>query len=260
MGTFRDPPRWVIRNPMYYDAAPRWNAAERAANPDHPRWDDLDEQGQDRVYRRVRDVLLGEVRRSEASPGDLVIWNGRFRGNEMIVAAADMLPAPPVRPPGKGPRLHGQRDVRVWHLYDTLDISLPLLASCHPPRFFSNLNVGNYARTNINSAGCVGHDMTFVTAYLYITAFWTDQPEVVHDVMRTCDLRFEVGTRDVVAPTRLLDYFCETRPLRVVIPVRQNFGAWIHVPEGALERLARRLRSTFEIVLHVEGVMAREAC
>lgn len=183
---------------------------------------------------RVLAVVAGEVKWSEASPGDREIWKGRARNVDAARANVDrylnQYDSLLILPEG------GRPDLRQAHRYHWSPLVAP-----SSQRIFGNSNVGNYHVCSLQVAGMLGFDSDVHIAQVYAVA---SRQLVAEDIVHAT---MNIGCRQV-----------RGGPLREWIagmpggadcrvPPRQNFDMRIDV-----SRVAEPLELTF----HVEGTEA----
>ena len=259
------------------DMARLWMDAERAADPNLNGMS-LEEYAS--VAReRVAKVFAGEVRWSEASPGDRAVWIGRPRVTALVNdkwKAADyvddgtgreaMAPlARVVTPPGqisgespprvRGPRLMGYRERIYWNFYDTVRVGekpFPFPNTRSPRgsvRAFSNANVGEIRKCNLQIGFQFPQHAWFVVLNFYAVPLapieavpWT-----------TVTGRLEVGTKlaSPILPLRELAQGTLHLNRPYIIPVRQTYGAVIEWDLSEFDQ-------PFDLVLHLEGLLTED--
>lgn len=215
-------------DPLKY-AALRWFRAEMESDPSAPHRIHVADPNRltiSDIYTlavpRVRKVFEGEVRWSEASPGDRAIWKGRPRDIE--------------RAKHRGPTGIYQS---YWHVaYDTIVLSVASIPNWSY-RLFGNRNVGNLALSNQQIPGQMGGEDAFVVDQVYasVNRDLTTEDQV--------SLSFEIGCHALgYLPIRewLLGV-----PIGQVVPPRQNFSAVVMAH--------REIVTPLEIVVCLEGTI-----
>lgn len=201
---------------------------------------------------RVRLVLAGEVRWSEALPGDRAIWRGRARDVRLYERLRPPIAASPY-PWGR---------FRYGNVYDTArvvriddEIRFTRHGQLRSLRLFENANVGAYQRTNMFVAGQLG-GWAFVVSTVYATA--TDFDGLVA-VANNLIVTLVVGEMPVwMLPLREL---VAGVPTPQTIPPRQNFYVYVDAYGGGHDATALPLRAfdPFDLAIHIEGVIVDES-
>lgn len=240
----------------------------------------------DHVHR----VLAGEVRWSEATPGDKAIWKLRFRDVEKYLRwsrrdeniendEVEHVPLPVITPPPeppprtanvlagtnapdltpgssgyrgrRGPRLEGVRERLYWNYYDTLTIDETAPLTTH---LFGNTNVGSFWRSNIMVGGQFPGDQTFV-----INGYWATISDMsamgwfADNVLA----QIIVGSRPASPPTFGRDLFMGVplmppygRPY--VVPIRQSYAVRVDLKDKPPAGMA------FDMTFHLDGLGTRD--
>lgn len=170
---------------------------------------------------RVRRVFAGEVRWSEASPGDKAVWIGRPRDVAKFLTAES-----------------------AWaNFYDTVD----LVPGEEPGarHLFDNTNVGDFSRTNLQIAGMAygcgyGHHVYFDILQMYAI---TSRPLAPDD---NVVVTMVIGTKVWAMST--LHFAILGVPVTVKIPPRQDFKVIVDKFEHRT-----RLAGPLTVRVHLEG-------
>jgi hypothetical protein len=219
------------------------------------------------IWDRVRAVLAGEVRRSEATVADLAIWHGRPR-----VGKPEMQPpldvgkpldeddTQPARPRTKltGPRLHGVKERRWHHYWDT--VSLRNL--CEPERswrLFGNANVGYLQLSNMQLGGMFPVDQTFLISswYLSLSAIPQEYEDLLMTALHESIVTLNIGDRPM-QQFPALDLFLEPRQVDCFVPPRQNFSVEILSMRERFLQLEAALNGRYDDV--ARAATRDEAC
>lgn len=251
--------------PMYEQLAMNWYHAERAVTD--PSWSDITEARREQIRKRVKDILDGEVRRSECSKGDLAIWHGRYRVPAMPEWFRERAEAQAAERLAGHTRRGGPRPVpplKDYHLFGTYDC-LEVDAECSERTYlFANRNIGHAFKSNLQVAGILApYGEAVVTGWHASTEADSDLVGVLEDVFDRAMASLVVGDREL-SRTPLLELWREPRPIVVDVMERQSFRAEIAFEAEALKRLKKALlgrdyeRGLFRIYLHVEGWRTRE--
>ncbi len=252
-------------DPMTMTLVNGWLEDEREAGS----LDGLDEsQLVDIALDRVRMVIGGEVRWSEATPGDKAIWRGRARD----VTRFDRrwrAHEGHHDPLGDGARtggIAGRRDQRQveraerrFHVFwDTTAVNEdgfyspwqgPESPGMNSLRLFGNANVGNLRLTNMQVAGQMPGDQSFYVAEMYATA--TDFDGLV----AIADRAFATFIMGMQPQTQVaLRELVHGVPVRLVIPTRQNFSVLLDLFTSPV---IKRRFDPFELSIHLEGILQR---
>lgn len=201
-----------------------WWAAE---SPPHARWTNKLSWGDILAIAvpRVLAVFSGEVRWSEASPGDKAIWRGRPRDIEAWQKTR------------RGGTTQVLRGVEWLNLFDTATLGPDDAYRCR--RIFNNANIGNQFLTNLQCGGQASFRGDFEIAQGYA---------VVSRPVTTADDIFItaiIGHHPVHSPLSLREWVLGV-PMGVTVPARQSFGAQVesHGPVSA----------PIDVIVHFEGV------
>lgn len=209
-----------------------WLHAEEAANPTISTMARGDKLAL--AMPRVRAVFAGEVRWSEASPGDRAVWVGRPRSPQHIESR------------------HGA-SVHYWeNLWDTLRIGAGATetrhfqrwSECDKPdgtcRMFGNYNIGAWYLCNLQCAGQLVGDHSMDIEQMYATVDRALEPG------ESVGANLLIGTR-LVSQAKLSDLIVG-HPVGLTLPERQNFS---------VELTWYRVHSPIQIVVHLEGPSRR---
>ncbi len=264
-------------HPVYGQLALAWLEAEQAANP--LTWGDRP-VGRDEMsvaIDRVIAVVSGDVTWSDASPGDKAVWKSRVSDipqfartwrspiddeekkrrealltETMVGEFGEPVVATP-RP--RGPRIHGVRERLWWTYYDTLEDIGVSGRALNYTRLFGNANIGNIWLTNLQVAGQLGGDSTFL-----VCAVWASisQLECLHWAADNILFEFSVGSRRALPPMKMMEAFRgvdllapSRRPY--VIPVRQDFSCQVGIRRTPPPDLPH-----FDVTFHFEGLQTRD--
>jgi hypothetical protein len=269
-------------NPLFAQLALDWLQAEVAHNP--AEWKDrlLDKGAMSVAVDRVYQVLAGEVKWSEASPGDKAIWKSRVEdvplflrtwhrnGRAVPIAtneamddllALARLPGEPgdgLPPPEAFENPGSYRERTWWNYYDTWEsvgVVTQTRPSKHTAKLFDNTNVGQRFLTNLQTGHQFPHDDTFVMLCVYATV---STIEALHWGASRIRVEFLIGDRQCLPDLFLRDLFRGVelvtptkRPL--IIPVRQRFGATVHLKESPPND-----HPPFDLTFHFEGLRTRQ--
>lgn len=249
--------------------------------------DDI-EIASDRVYQ----VMAGEVRWSEAGPGDKAIWRGRMRDVERFEQLWRTSGAPKQnaaqavaqqeaaeanypragtneyerRGAGGNRRGEGNRMLRMdqshnrmWsNWYDTIKLSREEQG---PHRLFGSRGglasdirsrIGNNFLTNILVPGFLASDMTCVVVAYYVSLTSLDALRWAAD-----NVIAMVGMGDKPqhgGPMFVRDLFMGMVPLRpLIVPIRQH--VWVNIEQRGL---VPEDIEPFELAFHMEGLVTRD--
>lgn len=283
-------------NPLFAQLAIDWIEAERKANPTEwpvsgrPTKDEMS-VAVDRIYQ----VMSGEVKWSEASPGDKAVWKSRVENIAMFErswrkdgtsikrkpgdgVASEMdelmgLARPPdgetidpynqvaPRPPARrgqtgGPRLEGVRERLWWNFYDTL----PGIDHTTPQteRLFGvamGPRIGRIFLTNMYQAGQLPGDQTFIILGLYISI---SSLEALHWAADRVGVTFVIGDRPQLPFLFVRDLF---RGVPLVTPKARPLIIPVRQSFGATVDFKEKPpqgMDPFDLTLHIEGLQTRD--
>ena len=211
-----------------------WCHAEEAANPAISTMAIGDKLAL--AVPRVKAVFAGEIRWSDASPGDRAVWVGRSRN--------------PLHT-----RTHDGEYVHYWeNLWDTLRIGpgatdhqghfRPQWSECDKPdgtcRMFGNYNIGAWYLCNLQCAGQLVGDHSMDIEQMYATVDRALEPD------ESVFALLHIGTR-LASQARLTDLIIG-HPVGRTLPERQNLS---------VELVWHRLILPIRIVVHLEGPSRR---
>jgi hypothetical protein len=212
---------------------------------------------------RVLEVIRGDVRWRDTTPGDRAVWKGRMRnvetfGRRLGVSGATPPPGAladldePTPPPPRdrmsrgGPRLYGYRQRLWWNYYDTVEVN-PRLAWA---RMFDNNNVGNIFLSNMQLAGQLAGDFVMAAWYVSIDRF-----DALEWAASNVCCEVVVGDKPMSPRMFVRDLFMTVVPTRpVIVPVRQNFSVTMN---ARTDRWPEDL-DPFEVTFHIEGLQTRD--
>jgi len=240
-------------DPFVEMMAERWVEENRAAGVATPPWHLLSDEARDAARARTALVLAGEVRWSEAGPGDRAIWNGgRSRARSAFIrakAALAPLIAERTKPDSKG-RPKDFCDLVHWNLYDTLEVGKG--KGGYDQRVFGNANIGNARLTNLMCAGFMPASLDFFVSDLYITVHVmepVDRERAVSFLHRATASLIVHEKR--MTPEMRLSELLDRVPVDCMLMSHTSFDVRVNVyqrsePEG-----------NFEVVFHLDGAMVR---
>ncbi len=272
-------------HPVYVHLAMDWLKAEQRANPADWEGRVFDRDAMSVAIDRVIAVVSGQVAWQDTSPGDKAVWKSRVEAVPMFERAwrskedpdttvertkllDDILGTPEATPPyrggphdaltqlrpdaPRGPRLHGIRERLWWTFYDTLrDVG----SEPQSYRLFGNRNIGDIFLTNLQVAGQLAGDQTFVVCSVYVTI---SSLEALHWAADNLLFQFTIGVRPMLPALYMRDMFrgvdllsAGRRPL--IIPVRQNFDVRVERRRDPPSDLP-----PFDITYHIEGLQTRD--
>jgi hypothetical protein len=281
-------------NPLFAQLALAWLRAERVAHPEEwpvdgrPTKDDIT-VAVDRVYQ----VLSGEVKRSEASAGDLAIWKSRVNEVPLFIKAwrKDGRPTPtsqdggvsnndellalarlpsgelldpmnqttpaPRRRQGQGPQLQGYRERTWWNFYDTWED----IGGNGPDskqrsmRLFGNRNIGQQFLTNLQVSGQMPGDQTFIIFGVHVSI---SSVEALAWAADNVGCQLVIGSRQALPFMHVRDLFqgvelVTPKARPLVIPVRQSFQVQVDLRREVPPDL-----EPFDLTYHMEGLLTRD--
>lgn len=231
---------------MWDELAIRWYNAEK--DPSHVQWQVLPERRKEEIRRRVKLVLEGEVRRSECSPGDLVVWLGRFR--------SPLRPPDPANWPGadRDDTPSGRPRMRRWAWYDSLELGPKLVTS---QRLFNGHNVGYLDRSNLQLAGQLSPDGFHIQLVWLTLAVDEDREKPLLDLLTSGMVIYCIGDHPAFQ-MKAYDLWKDPHPVDLFVPTRQHFNVeidfyrsegpkkgldWVHY-DSSLERWKKALRGS----------------
>lgn len=247
-----------------------WLGAERKARGDTRPISKMDDEyaiAADRVYQ----VLAGDVRWSDASPGDKHIWRSRFRDVERFDRwwraglLASNTPSsvedpdeddrynqttPKPRRGERKPSAVKQSRVRreYTNLFDTAIFGREPYHRAFTINMFTNANVGTFRLSNMQTAGVLHGDQEFYLDTVYCV------PNNMGRFMTICDVVFAtlaIGNRQMWR-LHLRELFSGI-PVRQTIPPAQTFGVQLELAPFAVPDDFKI--PAFECSVHLEGVM-----
>lgn len=249
--------------------AVHWYTAEKIANTEHgalwPKWAELPIGRRDIILKRVKDVLDGEVRRSECGPGDLAIWHGRFRTAPKYVPFS--MPQAAEDFSGEATkRLRGIRSVLYYNFFDSLDIQRPdfgRLETRVSTRLFNNNNVGDLSRCNLQVGSQMPGDATWRNQFWYAeTQMYPDMTDIMEYVFSKAVVTCCVNDRPV-QQKRLVELIRWPQPLDFMMPPRSNYSMNVDFFGDSLKAMFEAMKKRdpereMRLFLHLEGWLNRD--
>jgi hypothetical protein len=281
-------------NPLFAHLALDWLEAERLANPAEWPAERLTQIKDEMTVAvdRVYEVISGNVKWEDASPGDKAVWKSRVTSVPMFArswrrngeartedpekrAEVERLLEDPIRVRtsdgiarqraetprlGGGPRLHGVRERLWWVIYDTVrfDPSGRSDGNCVRSgsiRMFGNANIGNVFLTNMQVPGQMPGDSSFTLNCIYASV---SSLEALHWAADNVTVDFIIGERRSMPTLFIRDLFRGVDLLQpgrfpLIIPVRQRYSATVTCRKEVPAEIP-----PFDMTLHLEGLLTRD--
>jgi hypothetical protein len=220
---------------MYKYLAERWLREKHAElqlthEKSHTRWPG----GLLEAEKRVRAILDGEVRRSEMTPADLLIWHGRWRtlykGPPASFVMAEDRPAWQRMSDGRRVEVTEVVPFAVYDSFGTDDWPI-----YEHQRLFGNANIGQTLKCNLMMGSRLAcDDYPYLATAWWVSCPWDDQLATFWDKMAS-EMMVGVCAGDkLYRQASLLDLWRGPQPVEVTVLPRQNFYVDVHSTHAAV--------------------------